>query len=221
MQEVSLSKWDQKSVLFRLTDDMLYPGNFTDLSVDTTLGVCENVAGIGTASPSFISPIDPNAFATIDGIGITNVCNGEPFGEAGQGKICTCDGNLPERAFGRKVVNRNPCNLDTSKVPATASSPSKWIAAPIVIGTVIIAVLFIGYLLYRKRKKNKLQSLQPEEENIALEEIVPTPAPPQALSIMPSGPLTLANSNPSTNSADSGVALLNHQPGTSSKAATG
>lgn len=191
---------------------------FTNPKADSSQGVCENVAGTTKASITSPSSNYPNALAIIDEIGITNICNGKPIGKTKQ-SICTCDGSLPEQAFGKKVTNRNPCNLDTTEeaaISSSSSTPPKWIAAPIVIGVILIISLSIAYLYHHKRRKRSSQNIELEIESIALQDFRPTPnsiaAPAQASSTPPIHHLSPTNSNPSTASADSGIGLITGQP---------
>jgi len=58
-----------------------------------------------------------------------------------------------------------------------------------------------------------------EDGGIALQEFHPEPEPNQEQLILPLDRLTPASSNPSTATADSGIALLNRQPEGSKSAA--
>lgn len=125
-------------------------GNFSNYGGNQ--GTCLSVAGqrnvqVGQDSQN---PIDVVNQATlkasdvlvIDGFGLTQVCSTENA-DRGNGRICNCEGALPETAWGQTVANRDACELEKSPTKA-------WIAGPVLGG---VALLCLIALLVGSRRK--------------------------------------------------------------------
>lgn len=177
-------------------------GNFTDPSSDPSQGSCISVAGKGSASPTFDAPVNPSAPAVIDGIGIANVCDGSEYNNGAGYSICSCDGQLPATAFGRRVENRNPCFLQLeADDTAIAAAPSRaWIAAPILGGLALVVLAGVVGFMFGRRQKRKTGEVRLDEEgeNIAMQDIQPSAQLRRSISPTSETP-----------SADSGIGLLN------------
>lgn len=168
-------------------------GNYSINTIEQ--GVCVSAAAQGIANSSFAGTdtfVPYDAPSILDGIGIFQPCNNQIISKINP-KICNCDGSLPEQVWGRKIQYRDPCGLEKK-----AGDQQVWIAAPIV-GSVVVAI-GVGILIYyvRKRKNAKLER---GIEEIALHDIDSQPTV----------------SDGSVQSFDSGVAIINHQAGPSTK----
>jgi hypothetical protein len=190
---------------------MRHTGNFS--SYGGTRGTCLRAAGHRDVVLNGANPVDapqanlkPSDIIVIDGFGLTQVCSPDNQ-DRGNGRICNCDGALPEVVWGAKVASRDACGL-------TKSADKAWIAGPIVGGVALLALISIVAALFARRRRRNKASLQDHEDipmesldNLRVEEISPVSSIP---SVVPSA---AAETEATVESFDSGVALVQQTQG--------
>lgn len=121
-------------------------GNITaGNSVD---GACVNMSAKSRAAHLWAEDVGQDDWTYIDGFGIASLCSGAAF-DGDFARICSCTGELPEAAFGRKVANRDPCGL-------ARRDDKAWIAGPVIGGVAVASCLAAALFLLLNRRSKKL-----------------------------------------------------------------
>lgn len=103
---------------------------------------------VGQFNPFDIPPENARAgdLLVIDGFGLTQTCSPDNV-DRGNGRMCNCDGALPEYFRGQPVLNRDACGLEKHE--------KAWIAGPVVGGVALLVAVGIALFLFNKKKHSK------------------------------------------------------------------